>query len=206
MPNLYKLNISKYSTHNIIINNIGCNKVILDVGCNQGYIGKSSDSSNRFYGIDNFPEVIEEAKKNYVDAIKYDLNNLTPLSWDNKFNIIIFADVLEHTNNPDNVLQFFVNNYLLDDGSVIISVPNIANWQIRWSLFFGNFNYTDTGIMDKTHLHFFTFRSAKKMVEKAGLRITKEYGGASVFGPILKLLPFLKGLLSTNIILICEKK
>jgi len=52
--NKYKLSLAKYSTHNIILKNIGKNKDVLDVGCNEGYIGKNSHPSNRFYGIDNY--------------------------------------------------------------------------------------------------------------------------------------------------------
>lgn len=53
MTNPYKLNLSRFSTHNLILNQIGGNKIVLDVGCNNGYLGRISDSPNIFYGIDN---------------------------------------------------------------------------------------------------------------------------------------------------------
>jgi 2-polyprenyl-3-methyl-5-hydroxy-6-metoxy-1,4-benzoquinol methylase len=205
MQNPYKFNTSKYSTHSIINANIGTNKTVLDIGCNDGYIGKHSDSSNTFYGLDYLQESVDKAKEVYKDAILYDLNNLKELSWNKKFDTLIFADVLEHVLYPDQVLYFFVNNYLKKGGKVIISLPNIANWQIRFNLLFGKFDYKETGIMDKTHLHFYTFKTAKELVKNQNLSIKNIYGGATFFGQIIKKAPFLKGLLSTNIIYICEK-
>lgn len=178
---------------------------VLDIGCNDGYIGKMSNSTNKFYGLDYFKESAEEAKKIYTDALQYDLNNLIVLPWNVKFDILVFADVLEHVLHPEVVLNFFVTNYLKDNGKIIISLPNIANWQTRLNLLAGNFNYKDTGIMDKTHLHFYTFKSAKSLISKKDLKLISCFGGASFFGPIIKILPLLKPLLATNIILIVTK-
>jgi 2-polyprenyl-3-methyl-5-hydroxy-6-metoxy-1,4-benzoquinol methylase len=200
MSNPYALNLSSYSTHSIIINNIGKNKKVLDIGCNDGYIGKDSDTTNTFYGLDYLQESVNKAKEVYKDAMLYDLNNLKELSWNKKFDTLIFADVLEHVLYPEEALDFFVNNYLKKGGRVIISLPNIANWQIRLNLLLGRFNYTETGIMDKTHLHFYTFKTAKELIEKRGLTIYKGYGGATFFGRIIKRAPFLNGLLATNFI------
>lgn len=205
MSNPYKFNTSKYSTHSIINANIDTNKTVLDIGCNDGYIGKHSDSSNTFYGLDYLQESVDKAKEVYKDAMLYDLNNLKELPWNKKFDTLIFADVLEHVLYPDQVLDFFINNYLKKEGKVIISLPNIANWQIRLNLFFGKFDYTETGIMDKTHLHFYTFKTAKELIQKQDLSISNIYGGATFFGKIIRKAPFLRGLLSTNIIYICEK-
>ena len=204
--NPYKLNLfSKYSTHSIILSNIGENKTVLDIGCNDGYIGKNSDKSNIFYGLDFASESIEKAKKNYKDAILYDLNNLENLPWNIKFNVIVFADVLEHVLYPEQVIEFFIKKYLAEDGLVIVSLPNVANWQVRLNLLFGKFDYTETGVMDKTHLHLYTSKSARKLVLRNNLKIIKELSGSSFFGSVVKIFPFLKYILATNIILICEK-
>ena len=205
MSNPYKLNLSKYSTHRVIIENIGLNMNVLDVGCNDGYIGKMSNNTNKFYGLDYLKESVEEAKKIYSDVLEYDLNNLINLPWDIKFDVIVFADVLEHLLYPETVLNFFVANYLKENGKIIVSLPNIANWEIRLNLLFGKFDYTDTGILDKTHLHFYTFESAKILISIPNLKLINDFGGASFFGPIIKILPFLKPLLATNIILIAKK-
>jgi len=205
MKNPYKLNLSRYSTHSVIRSNIGTNETVLDVGCNDGYIGYISDNSNIFYGLDFLDESVKNAKKIYKDVMVYDLNCLNKLSWNIKFDTIIFADVLEHLLNPEEVLFFFVSNYLKENGKIIISLPNIANWQIRIKLLFGNFNYTETGILDKTHFHLYTFKSANDMIKKNNLETKKILSGASFFGFIIKIMPFLKTILATNIILVCKK-
>lgn len=203
MTNNYAYNPGKYSTHTIIAGLVGRSQTVLDVGCNDGYIGQAADRSNTFYGLDYAPESIKKVKKFYQDAQIYDLNQLRALPWKMDFSVIILADVLEHLNNPEMVLGYFVKKYLKPGGRVIVSLPNIANWQVRWRLLFGRFNYTEqSGIMDRTHLHFYTFDSARLLAAGAGLEVEAAVAGASVLGPIAKLLPFLRGLVATNIIIV----
>lgn len=203
MSNPYKLNHNQYSTHSIIKKQLGTSNTVLDVGCNDGYLGLNDTRSNIFYGLDISSASINIAKSHYKDAIVRNLNETTPLPWDTKFDVMLFADVLEHLEHPKNILSYY-KQYLKDDGKVIISLPNIANWQIRLSLLLGNFNYTDSGILDRTHLHFYTFDSAKKLATDSEYKVRKTIAGASFFGPLIKALPFLKGLLATNIILVLE--
>lgn len=205
MTNPYTLNIWKYSTHSLIAKYIGKNKKVLDVWCNTGYLWTISDISNTFYGVEFLEEAVVQAKKIYKDVLQYDLEALKNLPWNEKFDTIVFADVLEHIRNPDGVLKFF-SSFLADNGEIIISLPNVANWMIRLKLLFGYFNYTETGILDKTHVKLYTYDSARTLVQNNGLEIVKAYWGASFFWPILVLLPFLKGLLATNIILVTKRK
>ena len=193
------------STHRLLVKNIEKNKIVLDVGCNEGIIGQLSDKSNKFYGIDINPLAIEEARKYYEDILLLDLNKKIELPWTHKFDLIIFADVLEHLYEPKSIYFYIINNYLKPDGRIIISLPNIANWKIRGSLLLGRFNYTETGILDKTHLHFFTYQSAKAMFENDRLKTMKILGGSRIFGKIIKIFPFTKGLLAHNIVLIIQK-
>lgn len=204
MNNPYKLHISNHSAHFHIIDAIGENKRVLDVGCNDGYIGKLANKNNEFYGLDNFSPSVKIAKKIYKDAIVYDLDNLRQLPWIKKFDIMIFGDVLEHTKDPEKILKFFIKNYLNKNGVVIISLPNIANYQIRLQLLMGNFDSTDSGILDKTHLHFYTFKTARKLVFNSKLKVLRDIGGTRRFWWLIQILPFLKELLSINIVLICK--
>lgn len=206
--NRYKSKIipdkAKFSTKNVVTRELGTKNIILDIGCNDGYFGKF-DKNNTYYGIDYSKEAIRKTKYTYKDALVYDLNKLQKLPWDIKYDVIIFADVLEHLTYPDKVLNFFCKNYLKKGGKVVVSLPNIANWQIRLNLLLGDFNYTNTGIMDKTHLHFYTFNSALSLVRESKLKIYKIHYGASFFGPIISVMPFLKSLLATNIIITAKK-
>ena len=205
MKNNYKLNLSTFSTHQIIIDLIEKNKTVLDVGCNEGYIGLHSHNTNVFYGLDYSPDAIEKAKTIYKDVKVMDLNYPEQLTFiPEKYDVIVFADVLEHLINPKSTLEYFIK-YLRENGYIIISLPNVANWQVRLNLLLGRFDYKDNGIMDRTHFHLYTFKSARFLVEDCGLQIIEEKAGASVFGPIIKFVPFLKGILSTGIIIKCKK-
>jgi len=204
MKNVYKLNKSKYSTHSLIGKEVGEQNLILDVGCNDGYIAVIASPSNIFYGLDYSKDSIEKAREVFQDAISYDLNHISDLPWDIKFDVIVMADILEHLINPEKTLDFFIQNYLKENGTAIISLPNIANWRIRLNLLFGRFNYTDSGILDKTHLHLYTYRTAIRLLKTTNLEILRFYGGSSVFGPIMKYLPFTRKLLSSSLIFKCK--
>lgn len=90
-----------------------------------------------------------------------------------RFDYVIFADVLEHLLDPEAALRLAAQ-LLKKDGSIIISVPNIGYNGLVIDLLQDNFSYRDYGILDKTHLKFFTFNSLKKFVADAGLTIVKQ--------------------------------
>jgi hypothetical protein len=92
----------------------------------------------------------------------------SPVSYD----VIVFADVLEHLVDPEEVLRQLIR-FQPEHCLFLISVPNVANLWVRTNLLFGRFEYQDRGILDRTHLHFFTWRSLKKMLQSAGLEIHK---------------------------------
>lgn len=197
-------NLPKYSTKSVICELLPeKGSQVLDVGCNDGFFGRVK-KGNVYYGIDKSLEALEEAKKYYAGTAYYDLNVLERLPWDKKFDVIIFADVLEHVLEPEKVLKFFVSNYLNETGFVIVSLPNIANWQVRVNLLFGRFEYTDTGIMDNTHLRFYTFKTALDLVKGLGFSDIRVLFGSNIFGPLIKTIPLLRNILSTNIILLCK--
>lgn len=75
-----------------------------------------------------------------------------------EFDALCFIHVLEHLVDPVATIQKLLPNLKIG-GKVIIAVPNIANWRERWKLALGRFEYTDGGVMDKTHLHFYTFHT-----------------------------------------------
>src|ERR1700694_4809854 len=103
-----------------------------------------------------------------------------------KFDVIIFADVLEHLAWPIGVLREYLN-LLKDDGSVIVSLPNVGLWSVRFSLMFGRFRYDDSGVLDRTHLRFFTQRSATEMLDAAGLRPIAKTWNPGLLRPLVPL-------------------
>lgn len=89
------------------------------------------------------------------------------------FDVLLFADILEHLLDPLAVLRRFLP-YLRDGGEVVVSLPNIANWTIRLQLLRGRWSYTESGLMDATHLHFYTRATARELLLQAGLHIRRE--------------------------------
>jgi SAM-dependent methyltransferase len=85
-----------------------------------------------------------------------------------QFDVIVYGDILEHLRNPMEVFRGF-NRSLRPGGLVIVSVPNLAHAWIRLSLLFGQFQYSDRGILDRTHLRFFTLRTFQEFLYDAGL-------------------------------------
>ena len=88
------------------------------------------------------------------------------------FDVIVLADVLEHVPDPGQILAL-ARDCLRAGGSVIISVPNVAHWTVRFRLLFGRFDYADGGIMDATHLRWFTRKTLLALVENAGFRVAR---------------------------------
>lgn len=192
---------------------VGSGKTVLDVGCASGYLGEIlMRDGNIVYGIDGNKEAVEIAGKKYKEVACLDLNDTNPAHLDNIFggiffDTIIFADVLEHLLDPEATLRNF-SRLLKPGGKIIVSLPNVALWRVRFNLLFGNFNYTDYGVLDRTHLHLYTFKTGKELIENSGLRIISDRGALNFFpfGILVQILPFLKSMLGIHIIIEADKK
>jgi O-antigen biosynthesis protein len=161
-----------FGVHSKIVDYIGFNKKVLDVGCAEGNISEKLHSHEcEVIGIE-IDEKSAQTAKQYCNAVIIGDVESVKLTegYANYFDIILFADVLEHLKEPSNVLKRF-KYYLKDDGYIIISIPNIANWRMRIKLLFGNFDYEDYGLLDKTHLRFYNFKGMKKLLSDADLEI-----------------------------------
>jgi SAM-dependent methyltransferase len=104
------------------------------------------------------------------DVIQGNIENMA-LPYDKKyFDYIIFGDVLEHLYEPEKTLVH-LREYLSDSGILICSLPNIMHGTVMIELMKGEFTYQDSGILDRTHLHFFTLKSAARMLIRAGYKV-----------------------------------
>jgi O-antigen biosynthesis protein len=202
------IRLPRYGSLSQIIDEIEPNKKVLDVGCADGYLAKYL-KNNEIYGIDYNPVVIEKVKQIYKDALAFDLNDINnyegDIFSDMQFDYIVFADVLEHVLYPNDVLNFFKKR-INEGGKIIVSLPNIALWRVRLNLLFGRFDYTKYGVLDSTHLHLYTFKSAKELADKCELSVVKIFGAANILGPIVKWLPLFRKLFSIHVIMVLKNK
>jgi SAM-dependent methyltransferase len=170
---IYELKPFKYSSHYWILNLLDQEPgpvKILDVGTASGYLGKIlSGKGHSVTGIENDVATAEKAKAFYDSFELADIESFA-FPYRNEFDYILFADVLEHLRDPEAVLRRCIPA-LKESGKIIISVPNIANFLVRVSLLFGKFDYMERGILDKTHMRFFTLRSLKKMMADVDCRV-----------------------------------
>jgi 2-polyprenyl-3-methyl-5-hydroxy-6-metoxy-1,4-benzoquinol methylase len=157
----------------IILDYLKNRQKVLDVGCSSGQMGRliKQRFGSYVYGIDISARNIEIAKKHLDKAFVVDVEKEFNLD-EKEFDVIIFADILEHLYSPLDCIEKFMK-YIKPGGYFILSIPNVANWYVRLKLLFGNFDYESSGILDETHIRFFTFKRIVQMLNNAGLKIEK---------------------------------
>ncbi len=172
---------------------VGKNKRVLELGCSTGYMSKllSEKYSASVTGVEIDPNAAKLAKKYCNNVIVGNLDDpktIQKIKNIGKFDVILMADIIEHLANPFYLLKE-LRNSLDVNGYVIIFLPNVAYYSIRLMLLRGNFKYENHGILDKTHLRFYTFYTAKELVESAGYKINmcKGYGFGFPFGRLSKV-------------------
>ena len=161
-----------YSSHSQIIEWIDREKprTVLEVGTATGYL--SAEMTNRnclVTGIEQDPEMARIAKQHCHRMIQADVESLD-FSELETYDAIILGDVVEHLRDPRQFLQQ-ISKHLNPKGKILMSLPNVANIWVRLNLLFGRFNYSRVGILDETHLRFFTLESSKKIAAESGLQI-----------------------------------
>lgn len=149
---------------------------VLELGCGAGGTGRAAlaaGKAGRYVGIELDLHAAAAAAEILSEVLVGDVGdaelvNLEPLK--GTFDALIISEVLEHLTDPETVLQRLVA-CLRPGGAVFASSPNIAHWQLLKDLFLGRFVYTDVGIMDKTHMRWFTPTSYRELFEGAGVEV-----------------------------------
>ena len=172
----YPIKTSLHSSHEFVKIAVGRGNDILDVGCGEGFLAEQiQQMGNHVTGID----VLAEAKQQqfFDQYVMSDLDRgidpETPALRGREFDKVLLLDVLEHLRQPEKLLQD-CRIFLRPNGHLLVSLPNIANITVRLMLLFGRFNYTERGLLDKTHLRFFTRKTARKLLESNGYRVTEQ--------------------------------
>lgn len=145
---------------------------ILDVGSGPSELSSLlKKRGNRIVGVDR--HFSKEGHDGLEQRIEKDLEKDFDLPFGREFDTVLFLDVLEHLKEPAMILGQ-ARKYLKPGGKVIISIPNVAHWSVRFSLLLGSFQYGERGILDKTHLHFYTLKSFRQMLRENNYSVVHE--------------------------------
>ncbi|WP_242142337.1 MULTISPECIES: bifunctional 2-polyprenyl-6-hydroxyphenol methylase/3-demethylubiquinol 3-O-methyltransferase UbiG [unclassified Bacillus cereus group] len=146
-------------------------KEVLDIGCSEGGLGAViKEKGVRVSGIEAFSDAFEKAKQKLDHVLHGDIETMELPYEHEQFDCIIFGDVLEHLFDPWAVIEK-VKPYVKKGGVILASIPNVAHISVIQSLLAGNWTYTELGLMDKTHIRFFTFNEMLRLFLKAGFSI-----------------------------------
>ncbi|MEV7972678.1 class I SAM-dependent methyltransferase [Cellulomonas sp. NPDC089187] len=188
------------SSHTIIVDMVGPDADVLDVGCASGYQGAALiERGCRVSGVEIDEADAAEARKvlREVKVADLDRTELDSLFEPGSFDRVIFGDVLEHLRDPERAVRRAMR-LLRPGGSVVISVPNVAHGSVRLALLQGSWEYSDTGLLDRTHVSFFTYESLLHMLREAGLTVTDLR--ATVFDPLATEVPVDQGRLPAGVV------
>ncbi len=180
---------------------------VLEIGCSSGALTERIAASGcRVTGIEVRADAAEKARRFSEEVLVGDLATMPlPLQL-SSFDAILLIDILEHLADPIGALRRLFP-LLREGGRIVVAIPNVAHWSIRFRLLAGRFDYEDSGILDRTHLRFYTRDTARAMLERAGLEIQETDVVPDV--PLLRFKPrlvaanyriasLLPGLLSTE--------
>lgn len=146
---------------------------IFEGGISTGYLSRRFVESGRHVdGAEIDPLAAKQAMEICDRVWVGDLQTLDIDEMEHNYDVLLFGDTLEHLPDPTALLQR-LRTKLNATGVLVVSLPNVANWTMRLRLLSGSFNYRDRGILDRTHLRFFTKRTAVKMLEEAGFEAVR---------------------------------
>ena len=163
-------------SHSKIVQLIPRYAQVLELGCSQGAMSRlmKEQCEARIFGVEKDTQAAWQAQR-YCDYVfTEDLDDphcLDALQFE-KFDVITIVDVLEHLRYPQQLLER-LKPFMMDESVILLSVPNVAHTSVRLELLTGDFRYEEAGILDDTHLKFFTLNSLKALIERSGFVINE---------------------------------
>lgn len=163
---------------------------VLDVGCGCGpaTVMANEGKNNEVHGIEPDPDRAAAARARGLDVVCGYLS-ADYFAEHGSFDVIMFADVLEHLSDPAAMLSLALSG-LRPGGFLLISVPNVAHWTVRWQLLWGNFNYMSSGIRDATHLRWFTRKTLEQLLSSLDLEIVEFRHSSGLYTPDYDIFPW----------------
>lgn len=174
----FDLDLNNTNSLSLMIGQIKRGSTVLEFGPANGrmtrYLKEALDCKVYLVEIDE--EAGKQAARYGEDIV---IDDAETYSWYDRyenirFDYITFADVLEHLHDPERLLKK-AKSLLKQDGSILLSVPNLAHNSVAISLLNNEFEYTSTGLLDNTHIHFFTKNSLDHAMERCGLIVAKRF-------------------------------
>jgi 2-polyprenyl-3-methyl-5-hydroxy-6-metoxy-1,4-benzoquinol methylase len=188
VPDYVALAADPYSSHQILLRLSAGARTVLDVGCSAGVLARELSAAGAVVdGLESDPLAAEEARQVCRQVLVGDLESMPLEPVQGPYDVVLMADVLEHLRDPEAALRR-LRPLLAEGGRLLVSTPNIANWSMRLLHLAGRWDYRERGIMDRTHLHFFTQRTLRATLKRAGYRVLRMEATAPL--PVLRRQPF----------------
>ena len=171
---MYRFKDDPHSSHAVILSRLGegRGRTALDVGAADGFLAERLTAQGwSVTALERDPELAARARGRCKEVVVADLESAPP-PLPGPFDAIVYGDVLEHLRDPRATL-LALDRALAPGGTVIVSVPNVAHLWVRLSLLVGRFDYADRGILDRTHLRFYTRRTLLALLGEVGLAVVE---------------------------------
>jgi 2-polyprenyl-3-methyl-5-hydroxy-6-metoxy-1,4-benzoquinol methylase len=165
------LNEHAHSGHAKLLALVGSGKRVLDVGCSSGYLARPLVQQRcTVVGLERDADAAEEARAVCEDVLVGDVETMELPFEQGSFDVVLCGDLIEHLRDPEAFLAR-ARPLLREDGLLVLTTPNVANWAMRLGLLAGRWRYTERGILDRTHTHLFTRSTLVEALERAGYRV-----------------------------------
>ena len=151
---------------------------VLDIGCGDGELGMLIKEKTKgiVHGVEVSPASVKEAQSKIDTVFCFDIEKAD--AWPSElfsenYNYIVISEVLEHLFDQEAVLGM-VKKLVRPETEIIITVPNLLFWKNRLQILLGNFEYTTSGLMDRGHIHIFSWKSFAHMLQSCGFEIVEQ--------------------------------
>jgi 2-polyprenyl-3-methyl-5-hydroxy-6-metoxy-1,4-benzoquinol methylase len=165
------LNERPHGGHAKLLALVGSGKRVLDVGCSSGYLARPLVADGcTVVGIEQDEAAAAAAREVCAEVLVGDVETMELPFEPGSFDVVLCGDLIEHLRDPEAFLAR-VRPFLREDGRLVLTTPNVANWTVRVALLAGRWRYTDRGILDRTHVHLFTRSTLVEALGRAGYRV-----------------------------------